>query len=86
MKRIAALSLPLLALCAVVAHQSFANNTDAQNCHHGLDAARGKVAAISDPAKKAQAYGHVKAAYNDEMANNYTGCLSELKAADALMQ
>ncbi len=86
MKRIAVLAVPLLALCAVAAHTSFASNTDAQTCHHGVDAARGKVAAISDPTKKAQAYGHVKAAYNDEMANNYTGCLSELKAADALMQ
>ena len=86
MKRIAVLCLPLLALCAVVAHQSFANNTDAQNCHHGLDTDRGRAAAMSDPARKAQAYGHIKAAYADQQANNYTGCLSELKAAEALMQ
>jgi hypothetical protein len=37
-------------------------------CHHGIDGDRGKVASMSDPAKKAEAAGHVKAAYGDEMA------------------
>jgi hypothetical protein len=61
-------------------------NADASACHHGLDADRGRVAGISDPAKKQQAYGHLKTAYTDELANNYAGCLAELKAAEALTQ
>ena len=77
--------MPVLALSALAA-RSFATGSDGPACHHGIDAARGKVASISDPAKKARAYGHIKAAYSDEMANNFTGCLSELKAAQALMQ
>ena len=86
MKRIAILAVPLLALCAIAAHTSFASNTDAQTCHHGLDADRGKLSSVSDATKKAKAYGHLKAAYGDEQANDYSGCISELKAAEALMQ
>lgn len=81
------LALPLLALCAVAAHDSLAaSNPDYAACHHGLDADRGKADAISDPTKKAQAYDHLKTAYADEKANNFTDCLNELKAAEALMQ
>lgn len=86
MKRIVVLAVPLLALFAIVAHQSFASSADGPACHHGLDADRGKLAGVSDPTKKAQAYGHLKAAYQDELASNFTGCLDELKAAEALMQ
>jgi hypothetical protein len=87
MKRIAILAVPLLALCLALAHEGFATtNVDAQTCHHQLDADRGKLAGVSDPAKKSAAYGHLKAAYGDEMANNFIDCLNELKAAEALMQ
>jgi hypothetical protein len=86
MKRTAFLAAPLLVLFALAAHESFANNSDGQACQHGIDGDRGKVASISDPAKKSAAYGHLKAAYGDEMAGNYSGCLGELKAAEALMQ
>lgn len=87
MKRIAILAVPLLVLCAAIAHESFAvGNVDADACHHGLDSDKGKVHAISDATKRGQAYHHLKAAYSDELASNYTGCLDELKAAEALMQ
>ena len=86
LKRFAILALPLLALCAVMANTSLASNTDAQTCHHELDGDRGKLSGVTDATKKAQAYAHLKAAYGDEQANNYTGCISELKAAEALMQ
>ena len=85
-RRIAILTVPLLVLLAVAAHRSFATGSDGPKCHHGIDADRGRAAAISDPARKSEAYGHLKAAYSDEMANNFTGCLDELKAAEALMQ
>jgi hypothetical protein len=79
-----------LAFTAVAAilvfHAGSGHASDAASCHHGLDADRGRVAAISDPAKKQQAYGHLKNAYTDELANNYAGCLAELKAAEALTQ
>ena len=81
--------LAFAALAAILvfhAGSGHASNTDAAACHHGLDTDRGRVAAISDPAKKQQAYGHLKNAYTDEMANNYAGCLAELKAAEALTQ
>ncbi len=68
------------------AGSSHASNTDAAACHHGLDTDGGRVAANSDPAKKQQAYGHLKNAYTDQIANNYAGCLAELKAVEALMQ
>ena len=84
--KIAILVLLLLALCTVAAHDGFADNTGYAACHHGLDADRGKAAAISDATKKAQAYDHLKAAYADEKANSFTDCLNELKAAEALMQ
>ena len=45
-----------------------------------------KLAGVSDPTKKSQAYGHLKTAYQDELASNFTGCLDELKGAEALMQ
>ncbi len=86
MKRAAILALPLLVLVGLAAGQSFATGSDGPKCHHGIDTDRGRAAAISDPAKKSEAYGHIKAAYGDEMANNFTGCLDELKAAEALMQ
>jgi hypothetical protein len=86
MKRIAVLAVPLLVLSAVAAHESLATGSAGPKCHHGIDGDRGKAASISDPAKKAEAYSHLKAAYGDEMANNFTGCLNELKAAEALMQ
>jgi hypothetical protein len=79
--------LPLLALCAAAAHTGFAaSNPDGQACHHGIDADRGKLAGVSDPTKKSQAYGHLKTAYSDELAGKFTDCLGELKAAEALMQ
>ena len=81
----AVLALPLLVFCA--AHDGLAaSNPDAQACHHGVDADRGKLAGISDPTKKSQAYDHLKAAYSDELAGKFTDCLGELKAAEALMQ
>jgi hypothetical protein len=87
MKRIAALVLPLLTFCALAAHYGLAaSNPDYAPCHHGLDADRGKLAGISDPAKKSQAYDHLKAAYSDELAGKFTDCVGELKAAEALMQ
>jgi len=86
MKRIAFLAVPLLALCAVMADDGFADNAGYAACHHQLDADRGKLAGVSDPTKKSEAYGHLKAAYGDELANKFTDCLSELKAAEALMQ
>jgi hypothetical protein len=84
-RRIAILAVPLLAL-SVVAGKSLATSADGPACHHGIDADRGKLAGVSDPTKKSQAYGHLKAAYQDELASNFTGCLDELKAAEALMQ
>jgi hypothetical protein len=86
MKRTAFLAVPLVALCAVMADDGFASNTDYAACHHQLDADWGKLAGVSDPAKKSQAYGHLKAAYGDELANKFIDCVSELKAAEALMQ
>ncbi|HEX3065883.1 MAG TPA: hypothetical protein VHQ39_10390 [Dongiaceae bacterium] len=85
--RIAILALPLLAFCAVAAPDGLgASNPDGQACHNGVDADRGKIAGISDPTKKSQAYGHLKAAYGDELAGKFADCLGELKAAEALMQ
>lgn len=84
MKRLAFAAVA--ATLVIHAGTSYSSNTDAAACHHGLDADRGRVAAISDPAKKQQAYGHLKSAYTDEIANNYAGCLAELKAAEALTQ
>ncbi len=84
--QIAFLALPLLALCTVAAHDGFAVNKDYEACHQRLDADRGKLAGVSDPTKKSQAYDHLKAAYGDEIANKYIDCLDELKAAEALMQ
>ncbi len=86
MKRIAVSALAVLALCALAGATSFAAGSDGPACHHGIDAARGKAAAVSDPARQKEAYRHIRAAYNDEMANDFSGCLSELKAANALMQ
>jgi hypothetical protein len=87
MKRIVVLALPLLAVCTISAPAAFAGtNTDGAACHHGLDTDKAKVAAISDSTKKAQAYGHLKTAYEDLKANNFTDCLTELKAAEALTQ
>lgn len=88
MKRLVVLALPLLAVIAVFPTQtSFAGtNTDGTTCHHDLDADKAKVAAISDPAKKAEAAGHLRTAYEDLKANNFTDCLSQLKAAEALAQ
>ena len=84
--RAAIFALLLLVIFAVAAHQGFATGSDGPKCHHGIDTDRGRATAVSDPARKAEVYGHLKAAYGDEMANNFTGCLSELKAAEALMQ
>ena len=87
MKRLVVLVLPLLVFCALSARTSLAGtNTDGATCHHDLDADKAKVAAISDPAKKAEAAGHLRTAYEDLKANNFTDCLSQLKAAEALTQ
>ena len=86
MKRTYILAVPLIILCALADRSSLASNADAQACHHRLDADRGKLASVSDTTKKAKAYGHLKAAYGGEMSNKFTDCLSELKAAEALMQ
>ena len=86
MKRSAFLLLALTALCIAHAESSHAANPDAAACHHGLDTDKGKVAGISDPAKKAEAADHLKVAYSDLKESKYTDCLGELKAADALMQ
>jgi hypothetical protein len=86
MKRIVFLLVSLVTIGSFRTESSYASsNGDAATCHHGLDGDRGKVASISDPAKKADAAGHLKAAYGDELAGKYTDCLSELKAAEALM-
>jgi hypothetical protein len=87
MKRIALAIIPLLAVCIVNAEPSFAgSNIDQSNCHHGYDVAKTRAATISDPAKKAEAYGHLKTAYADFMSAKYTECLAEVKAVDALAQ
>jgi hypothetical protein len=87
MKRIAFLVVTLFAIGIVHSGGSFAaSSPDAQACHHNLDRDRGKVAGISDPAKKNEATSHLKAAYTDEKGGKFTDCLSELKAAEALMQ
>jgi hypothetical protein len=86
MKHIAFFLVPLLAMAVVYGASSFAKGTDGETCHHNLDADRGKVEAITDPAKKTEATSHLKAAYTDMKENRYTDCLSELKAAEALLQ
>lgn len=86
MKRIVILAVPLFVLFSLAAHESLAVNTDYEACHHRLDSDRGKLAGVSDPTKKSQANGHLKAAYGDELANKFIDCVSELKAAEALMQ
>jgi hypothetical protein len=87
MKRIAFLLISLLAFSSFHTVSSYAvSNVDAKTCQHGIDGDRGKLATISDPAKKAEAAGDLKAAYADELAGNYTDCFSQLKAAEALMQ
>jgi hypothetical protein len=87
MKRIAFLLGSLIAVGIVHSGGSFAaSSPDAQTCHHKLDGDRGKATAMSDPEKKAEAIGHLKAAYTDEKEGKFTDCLSELKAAEALMQ
>jgi hypothetical protein len=87
MKRIAFLLVSLVAIGIVHSERSFAAaSPDAKTCHHNLDRDRGSVAAMSDPTKQAEATGHLKAAYADELAGKFTDCLSELKAAELLMQ
>ncbi len=86
MRRLAFLLISLSASCLVHDPASLASNTDAATCHHELDQDRGRLAGVSDPAKKAEANGHLKAAYTDETQSKYVDCISELKAAEALMQ
>ena len=87
MKRTAFLLISLLAVASFHTVSSYAtSNKDAETCHHGVDGDRGRVAAMPDGAKKTEAYGDVKAASTAEMAGSYTDCLSDLKAAEALMQ
>jgi hypothetical protein len=87
MKRTAFLLVSLVAICIVHSGDTLASSSvDAQTCHHHLDLDRGRAAAMSDPAKKAETTGHLKAAYTDEKKAKFTDCLSELKAAEALMQ
>ena len=87
MKRIAFLLVLLFAIGSFHPARSYASsNPDAEACHHGIDGDRAKVAGISDPAKKAEAVGDLKAAYGDEMAGKYADCLGQLKAVEALMQ
>jgi hypothetical protein len=88
MRRIVFALIALAAASVVNGQPSFAagSNTDQSNCHHGYDDAKTKSATISDPAKKAQAYGHLKAAYAYFMAAKHPECISEVKAVDALTQ
>jgi hypothetical protein len=86
MKGIAFFLVPLLAMAVVYRASSFAKSTDGETRHYNLDADRGKVEAISDRAKKTGATSHLKAAYTDMKENRYTDCLSEPKAAEALLQ
>lgn len=87
MKRIAFLLATLVAICVLHCEVSFAvSNQDARTCKKNLDGDRGKVAAMSDSAKKAEANDHLKTAYEDLKEEKYTDCLSELKAAEALAQ
>ena len=76
MKRIAFLVVSLVGICIVESGGSFAaSSPDAKTCHHNLDRDRGTVAAMSDPAKKAEATSHLKAAYGDELADKFSDCL-----------
>ena len=87
MKRILYLVAALIALCALDGRTGHASsNSDASACHHAIDRDRTSVSAMSDAAKKAEAAAHLKAAYTDEQQQKFIDCLSETKAAEALMQ
>jgi hypothetical protein len=76
MNRTTLLLVSLAAICMVHSGGSYASsNPDATACHYGIDGDRGRVASISDPAKKTEATGHLKAAYADELAGKFTDCL-----------
>ena len=86
MKYIAFAVVSLAAICIVHGKDSFGANPDSDRCKQELQMDKAKVAAISDPAKQAEAKSHMKAARADKKSRNYKDCLSEMNAVDTLLQ
>jgi hypothetical protein len=84
MRRFVLVLIPVLIVYLVGGSYNIAYANLGSECRSGRDAAKAKIAAISDPAKKQQAQQLEKAAYTDLISGEYQNCLDKLKQIDAL--